>query len=467
MKKTVLFAAALGCMVQAQAQIVKGSAEEKKIKANKAMIKNLLKAQFNQGTAQKPTGTQHRVIAQVMQEVGQPADSMTYKYSGTKGSNYNYDNPELLYPQSFEAWYAPRPMLPTLISNPLDILADTMSFYEGNTVSDLETATYRTDNKIINSTSINIDPTADDFYSRVANEYNSQGHVVRSYNMESADNGVTYDTTTMMTTTYNGTFTQAVADSLFEKTASGYEPVSLLRYYYNSSNKVDSIIISDVTLVPEQKLRFTYYTDGKLKQLISESEGFTTADSFGYTTGINYNTLWDSKAFIDFGGGPDTFGSRIIKYPGTGGLPDSARMYDYNNVDGTWDLFQTAIFSYTTFNEPQRIDFAEEGEIFGSFRFYYESYDDGVSIQPIAENKDFSIYPNPFRNNISIDWRGKQQTNVSVRLTNILGQQVYSASMKLNNGKNTIELPALNSGNYILVISDANGKSWSSKVVKQ
>jgi hypothetical protein len=467
MKKTVLLAAALGCLIQTQAQIGKPATENKKLKEHRAMVQKLLKNQFSGGTAQKPTGTQYRVVAQVMQELGGTPDSMTFKYSGTKGSNYNYDAGDFLYPQSFEPWYAPRPAIPTLISNPLDILADTMSFFDGNTVTDLETATYRNDNKIINSTSVSIDPTADDYYFRMANVYNSQGHIVKAYNLESADNGVNYDTLSLTTTTYNGTFTQAVVDTVFNKTASGYEAANLFRYYYNAANKIDSIVIIDISLAPVQKLSFKYYPDGKLQQVINSSEDVLAVDSFGYTTSINYATLWDSKVTIDFGSGPEIFGTRTLKYPNTSGLPDSARLYDYDETAG-WVLFQTAKYSYTSFNEPRQIEFVEDGDILGHFKFYYESYDDGVSsIKPIAENKEFNIYPNPFRNNLSIDWKGRQQSNVSVRLVNILGQEVYSASMKLNTGSNTLQLPALNSGNYILMIRDAEGKSWSSKVVKQ
>ncbi len=468
MKKTALLAATLGCMIQAQAQIGKPATENKKLKEHRAMVQQLLKNQFGGGTAQKPTGTQHRVIAQVMQELGGPVDSMSFKYSGTKGSNYNYDNGDFLYPQSFETWYAPRPMLPTLISNPLDLLADTISFYDGNTVTDMETATYRSDNKITNSTSISIDPSADDYYFRIANVYNTQGHIVKAYNVESMNNGVNYDTLSLITTTYNGTFTQAVVDTVFNKTAGGYEPVNLFKYYYNASNKIDSIVIADITLVPMQKFSFKYYPDGKLQQLINTSDDVTAVDSFGYTTGIAYATLWDSKVAITFEGETNVFGTRTLKYPGTSGLPDSARLYDYDETGNTWELFQTAKYSYTSFNEPQQIEFREDGDVLGHFRFYYESYDDGVSsIKSIAEHKEFNIYPNPFRNNMSIDWKGKAQSDVSIRLVNILGQEVYSTSLQLNTGSNTLQLPALNSGNYILVIRDAEGKSWSSKVVKQ
>ncbi len=462
MKKTFLLAATLGCLVQAQAQVVKGSNEDKKIKANRMMVQKLLQKQFAAGTAQKPTGTKNRVIAQAMQELGGTVDSTTYKYSGTKGSRYNYDNPDLTYATEFQSTYAPRPIL-SYMNNPLDLLADSIHIYSDGTLEQIETAAYRTDSKINNSISI-----SGNYYTKTANVYNSQGHIVTSYTLESSNSGATYDTTNKVISTYNAAFTQSVADSVFNKTASGYELTNLAKYYYGSTGRIDSVVVADGALSLLEKVTFKYNSGGKLSQLLTESQGFNSVDSFGYTTGINYTTLWDSKITLDFGSGPMTFGNRNIKYPGASGLPDSAKSFNYDEATNSWEPSTTIVYAYTSFNEPQQLTVKENGDILGHIRFYYETYEDGqTSIKPVTENKDFSVYPNPFRNNVSIDWKGKQQSTVAIRLVNILGQEVYSKSVKLNNGKNTLDLPALNSGNYILMIVDAEGKSWSSKVVKQ
>jgi hypothetical protein len=471
MKKAVLLAASLGCMIQAQAQIGKTVPENKKLKEHRAMVQKALKGQLGGGTAQKPTGTQHRVIAQTMLEAGDLIpDSTTFKYSGTKGSNFNYDNQEFVYTADFSSWYAPRPLFP-MVENPLDMLADTISDYYDNILTTRATAAYRPDNKLLSSTStFYATPPTPNFYNKTVNGYNTQGHVIASYELRSNDNGVSYqDTNTVTRTSYNAAFTQVVADSIYEQTGSGLEFNTLVRYFYSVSGKLDSMITTDASLSPLEKLSFDYYSDGKLRKLTAISmDGFNATDSFGYTSGIGYTTLWDSKASFEFEGETMIYGSRILKYPGTGGLPDSLRMFDYESTTGDWTYYMTAKYSYTTFSEPQQIDFAAGSDPLGTIKFYYESYDDGVSaINPVAVNKDFSIYPNPFRSNIAIDWKGKAQSNVSVRLVNILGQEVYSTAMELNTGSNTLNLPALNSGNYILVIRDAAGKSWSSKVVKQ
>ena len=471
MKKTVLLAAALGCMIQTQAQIGKTAPENKKLKEHRAMVQKLLKGQLGGSTAQKPTGTQHRVIAQTMLEAGDIIpDSTTFKYSGTKGSNFNYDSKDFVYSTAFSNWYAPRPMFP-MVESPLDMLADTISSYYNDTLDSRSTAVYRPDNKILSNTytSFYIPPSSN-MYAKTVNGYNSQGHVIASYELMSSDNGVSFqDTNTVTKTSYNTTFTQVLVDSVYEQTGSGLELNTLIRYYHSTSGKLDSMVFTDATLSPFQKLTFTYYNDGKLRQFITTSfDGFNAIDSFGYTSGIGYTTLWDSKASYEFEGETTTYGGRILKYPGTSGLPDSIRMFDYESTTNSWTYYMTGKYSYTTFSEPQKIDFATGNLPIGTFKFYYESYDDGVSsIKPIAENKDFNIYPNPFRNNLSIDWKGKAQSQVSIRLVNILGQEVYSTSLKLNTGSNALNLPALNSGNYILMIRDAEGKSWSSKVVKQ
>lgn len=467
MKKTVLLATALGCLAQAQAQFVKGSPEEKKWKEGRALALRMLGAQFASGTAQKPTGTQHRVIAQAYRDFGGNTDSMTFKYSGTRGSRYNYNSEELMYPVEFQPWYAPRPMFPQ-VSDPMNLLADSVRFYESGIAGNLETATYRNDNKIINATSISGNPPSPTYHYRSSNVYNTQGHMITSYELESNDGGASYDTLSMVTTTYNSGFTQVLVDSAFDKTASGYELSGLIQYYYGSSGKADSILIVDQMSAGNEKIAFDYYTDGKLKLVTTTSSGFNMTDSFGYTSGIDYATLWDNKALVDLGGSPAIFGSRILRYPGTNSLPDSVATFDYDETTESWVPYETAVYTYTSFNAPESIEVLAEGEPFSSMHFYYETYEDGgVSIRPVAENTAFGIYPNPFRNSLNIDWKGTAQSKVSVRLVNLLGQEVYHTDLKLNAGSNTLAIPAISDGQYIMVIRDSEGKTWSSKVVKR
>jgi hypothetical protein len=183
---------------------------------------------------------------------------------------------------------------------------------------------------------------------------------------------------------------------------------------------------------------------------------------------VDYVTFFQEDYYED---GVFTDGFREVKFPGTSGLPDSIQAFERPDIATPYQYTASLLPTYNSYNNPTAFyvkSLLTGTDTMAKVSFYYETYEDGISgIDPVANNKDFNVYPNPFSNNINIDWKGKQQSNVTIRLTNIVGQEVYKTSMKLTTGKNAISIPSLNSGNYILLIQDADGKSWSSKMVKK
>lgn len=462
MKKPLLLAMAIGCFAQSHAQLEQIlHPGNEKMKAHRAMVGHFLKMN-NSNTAQKPTGVQHRVIAQAMRESSDPADSTFFKYSGTRGSKYNFDNMNLTYNRSFESMYTPM-YLPFGADNPMDLLADSLLTFYDDELYYVAAAAYRPDNKISSSATVELDP-GGNYYSKTLNNYNAGGHITASYMLQS-DDGVDYDTFQIRKLSYNAAMTQVASDSIFLD--NGATLATVVKYYYNGQNKFDSIMVLNGilgTLTESRKFTFTYYGTGKLQKLEAvelNSAPASQVDSFGYGAGTDYTTFWETRYVYD----TDVFGNRIIKYPGANGLPDSASLFEMTN--NNWTDLAKVTYTYTPFDAPDSLAVIAGNIVIGTAKFYYEEYDDGLSIKPITENKDFSVYPNPFRDNISIDWKGKQSSQVNVQLVNILGQKVHAATMKLHAGKNTIDLPGINSGSYILIIQDANGKSWSTKLVKQ
>lgn len=81
-----------------------------------------------------------------------------------------------------------------------------------------------------------------------------------------------------------------------------------------------------------------------------------------------------------------------------------------------------------------------------------------VGLNDLIENKAFSVYPNPSKDNLFIELNGEVEgSDYSVAIYDINGKQV--ASQKLNTfAKNTIDVSALNSGMYFSVISGKNVK---------
>ncbi|RYZ51980.1 MAG: T9SS type A sorting domain-containing protein, partial [Sphingobacteriales bacterium] len=189
-----------------------------------------------------------------------------------------------------------------------------------------------------------------------------------------------------------------------------------------------------------------------------------STDSFGYISAIDYSTFWQENYYDEDEVLAD--GIRLLRPAGSNGLPVTASILSYNG--GNWAEDTHLDYTYNSFNNPTRIEGTENGSPVGTINMYYENYEDGISgIAPVAANKDFSIYPNPFSDKINIEWKGKAQSKITMRMMNILGQEVFANTMILNAGANTVSLPELISGNYILLIQDASGNSWSQKVLKK
>jgi len=82
----------------------------------------------------------------------------------------------------------------------------------------------------------------------------------------------------------------------------------------------------------------------------------------------------------------------------------------------------------------------------------------------------FSASPNPFGNQLSIAYSAKQKQSLVLRIFNVNGQVVYSKSLIVNAGNNTIAVAETSkwlSGIYIVQLIDQNGIAVSMKIVKQ
>ncbi len=83
-----------------------------------------------------------------------------------------------------------------------------------------------------------------------------------------------------------------------------------------------------------------------------------------------------------------------------------------------------------------------------------------VGLKEIEAQHNLIVSPNPFQHTISINSRVKIR---SANIFNILGEQVYST---LNPQQNKLELEALDSGVYFMVIESFEGEIFTNKLIK-
>lgn len=81
------------------------------------------------------------------------------------------------------------------------------------------------------------------------------------------------------------------------------------------------------------------------------------------------------------------------------------------------------------------------------------------------DNRSFSVYPNPFNNELTIRFKSFESGTLTLRLTNILGEVIYINRFSINNKKLNIFIPNVPCGQYIAQIN-FNARNEYFKIIK-
>ena len=77
------------------------------------------------------------------------------------------------------------------------------------------------------------------------------------------------------------------------------------------------------------------------------------------------------------------------------------------------------------------------------------------------------VYPNPTADNINVQLSSTEQTNADIKITNAIGQVVYTGTVKITMGDNSIPLamPSNSSSGYYIVTIESANNQWLSRFV--
>lgn len=466
MKKLfTLLAASLAVLnsVSAQKHFVTNPSLTEKQKKSRLLINKILQQQSVKHTTEaKPTAIKQRVVAQVFNN---GLDSFVYKYSGNRGSvcNHNnvyYDNG--LYSTEFSA----EPMFYQgyHISNSSDVLADSIIEYSNGEVAYKSYAVY---NSNYNLDSFGLYQYNEQYFEKNYAHYDSQGRIDTLLEM-SGDNAIADDIYKSIYV-YNSDG-YIIADSIYKLSG-----VPLLEevdmYYYNDDNLLDSFTSFYADENDNYVIKVSHYPNGYLKTLHTYTvmDGLQTLevfDSFGYESGIEYATYIKEESYNQ--DGELVYGTLLLKYPSASGNPDSATISNFDNEDG-WQIESKFIYHYNNFENPDTLTVMNpDGSDIRKAVYYYEEYDDNTSINNLADNKDFAIYPNPFSDYINIEYKSTLLNgNATIQLTDLSGRQIYKHAILLGQESTSIAIPTMSTGTYIFTLQDATGKLWSTKLVRK
>lgn len=425
---------------------------------------SLLKRGISQkNTHQKPTAIKQRVIAQVtVSEDG--TDSVHYSYIGTRGSQYDYNKiAEVGYSMNFFPELSPAFIYPDESSS-YDVMAETIHIFgEEGTAPETSTGYYNSSGKLDSAVA-----TSGVNTSKFSVQYNSAGRVTQ-FNYESYSGSV-FEGGSQRRITYAGS--EVATDSTFNWIGSSWVLDVRRAYTYNSEGQMTEMEERSGTGGEGYYLyKFRYDAAGRLRasDMLAVAGSMSipvSSDTIGYTEETEYLTFYQNIYSGDFG----SYGFRVNQYPGSHAGPDSIKIDNFD--EDVWVHQGTGHFTYNEFDNPEKLEVVagdvDPEELIGMMRIHYETYDDGVSsTDDVTLKNQFGIYPNPFVDNLNIEYKGADKTRIQLQLTDISGRVIFKENKQLNAGINTLNLPQLPAGAYILVIKNELGASFAQKVIRE
>lgn len=440
-------------------------------KAHFENVKLLLNRQNARGLAQKPTGIQQRVIAQTLNGYGDN-DSTAFYYSGTRGSRFNYNNPELAYRQSYYGFYQPEN---ELLSPASDMQADSITYYYNGAIEKKYAAHFRPDNQmdaVYNYFSVGQ-------YDKYIRVFDNQNLLTRIYGTNGSPGSGGIDTSMIQGIYYNNNFSLVTSDTMWSSNGSGgFEHFQSNEYSYDGNGLLTEVKtyygFGAPTGVVSYQVKIAYDANQQLSSIrtyIFDGQALSLAfqDSFAYTPGVDYFTTWTANYWEN---GSFESGVKMVQYPGANGLPDSIEAFEQEDEGLPYDKVGTAYYSYNSFNNPEMIVVLDENftDTISRQRFYYETFDDEneTGIERLAKDvESLQVYPNPFSRKINIDWKLPTLQQARVKLFDNMGRLVFLQEMNLTTGHNDLFIPELQEGAYFLLLEDPAGKRWGKKLIRK
>ena len=101
------------------------------------------------------------------------------------------------------------------------------------------------------------------------------------------------------------------------------------------------------------------------------------------------------------------------------------------------------------------------GDARGGIRLYKLNARNTEAVHNQVEAGRVTIYPNPVSEQLNVTWSGMLQKNVTVSITNMQGESLYSSTFTASVEHSVISVSSLTSGLYICVIQSGDNKYYS------
>ncbi|GEM_PF-2220107 len=276
---------------------------------------------------------------------------------------------------------------------------------------------------------------------------------------------------------------------------------SVTKHYYAGNSPqpfLDSIFdyLSNGSILKSAR-KFYYHPDGRK---LSDTS-FTGTGSPTNTTQYTYNGSVVTAVHRSYNGSNWLNTSRNISLNNNDGLLLYSRSFNWITTNSSWQLvsedsaFYNAagyLVRYHTRNayNPNNLlqttqqHFIERNSYNNTYKwtaknysngivsnetthlYYFEDYDNGLSLKPVAHKIRANIYPNPAQTSLKVDIDDPRATKLSLSIYELSGKTI--SRFPVTGPQQTLDISHLPAGTFILSIQDKNGTPlFSQKFLKQ
>ncbi len=444
---TILF---ISCTLFASAQTPSKSNNPRLLKRQQ-LYKNIQQLSRN-STSNKTRAQDDRLIAEAYEEA-QPIDSMTYSYSGARGSHldteYLIEFDDIQYDQLNYYEFGSTPLLQSktycTYNGNNQLLTQIDSTYVGTTYvpSFKVTNTYNTNNELLESLTETWNGTA---WANAQKTLNTFTGGQLTANLSLMWNGTSWDSSSRTENVYMG---NNLVESTDYSYMSGWVGTEKRIRTYNGNNQVlteEYQVYQSPNWINNRKDTFQYNASNQLIVLL-----YYMWNNNQWENGYNSLITWTGNRI-----------TQVIPQEWNGTSWDNTERYTYTYNSNDYPITETAdywngtAFVYDPSNDSYKI------------RYYYESYNNNVGVNDITEEVfgAINIFPNPAQDVITVNFENKTNSKKEAVLLDMTGSIISKTA--ISNVENSVRIPLTHmaKGNYLLQLRDENGSVLSKKVTK-
>ena len=447
------------------------------------VVSALLRMNENRNAlASKPTaGTlMQRVVSQSTRDnsTGSLSDSVKLKYSGQRGSTYDYNM--MMYPYNYP--YSTSPMFDYagVFTSP-QVKYDTYTHWTINPFTmpafvlyESNNATYDTNSNITAFRKLFVDTAINDNVSFV-NTFNAAKKISKgfSFNLNAgvADSAFIqhfqYDAANRLTkdSTYElhlGVW-RIVSRTMYSYDAAGN--VTLIDHY---SNQTDTTFL--LPLTPQLKYTNTYDASNRLTTVLTAITNGTVMidyvkDTFTYSGTLTFHNSWKQIQMDPINGTwwPQYYMQKTL----SAAKPDTIYHKGWDSIANAWVPIAKDIVSYNSYSNPDTIlNYEYNWTAYSTTPdyttvYYYDTFTynpPATSISAAATSPEIRVFPNPAGNNITIEMPSTfADKYINVYFVNVAGQIITKQSVSATSAV-SVNTSHLTTGTYWVLIEGDNGQ---------